>query len=131
MYFLRLQKVPKTPVTRKNQSFAPFVRECKHITQPSQPCHCNHTCLGQGAAKLAPHGYMKKIYTRALLKQSSHNGLSKAVIYVVILSVTVFLWNYLCERLTFNDERGALNDELNKENDGERTPSVVNYLVIS
>ena len=103
MYFLKLQKVPKTPVTRKNQSFAPFVHECKHITQPSQPCHSNHACLGQGAAKLAPHGYMKKIYTRALLKQSSHNGLSKAVIYVVILSVTVFLWNYLCERLTFND----------------------------
>ena len=108
MYFLRLQKVPKTPGTRKNQSFAPFVRECKHITQPSQPCHCNHACLGQGAAKLAPHGYMKKIYTRALLKQSSHNGLSKAVIYVVILSVTDFLWNYLCERLTISVERGAI-----------------------
>ena len=105
MYFLMLQKVPKTPATRKNQSFAPFVRECKHITQPSQPCHCNHACLGQGAVVLAPHGYMKKIYTRALLKQSSHNGLSKAVIYVVILSVTDFLWNYLCERLTFNEER--------------------------
>jgi hypothetical protein len=56
---------------------------------------------------------MKKIYTRTALRHPHTMALNLTWCFPVILSVTVFVWNYLCE------ERGAENGDLRTEN-GER-----------
>ena len=90
-HVLLAPKRTKRPGTRKNQSSCALFRNCMQYPSVAQALPLQSFLLFVGCCGTRFARLYKKIYTRASLKQSSHNGRQTAGIYVVILSVPV-IW---------------------------------------